>query len=453
MTNAEQRTAKFTLTITSIFTTLAGIAGCTTPNPNYRRPHADASVDPSGDPSAMPDSSPDPQTTIRVSPVGNDFADGLAGPVRTIKRAIELASGNSTILAISIDAGTYGLAHGESYPYVVPEGLKILGKSGAVLAGTNTEAGLVLNTGSIQNLELEGFRTAVHVRGVATVTKLTVRASQLGLLIGGTAKLTANDLTFVGDSACKNVGLQALGQAQVIIDTLRSAETLSVEARDQAVVSITKGTVTSSSSKCDSLMIANGKSLVLSESYMSGGFHGITVGFDSKEVEVTLANTTISDTTGPAIFGSPRSFKMTGGELRNSWKGADIIGGTQVFINVAVKGMIGAGIITSNGSEPASIKLRGCTITGNDTGVVTDSTTSDFGSAADPGNNTIKNNRFINVDNPFFPVTITAVGNVWSPGVQGSNAEGKYRAQTILGPVPSVEFTNFGLEEGSSLQF
>src|SRR5262245_9243883 len=80
-------------------------------------------------PDAATDSALDspPGVTVQVSTTGDDGSDGIARPVKTLKRAFALAVADGRITQISLDSGTYSAANGESFPYTVPANLKVTG--------------------------------------------------------------------------------------------------------------------------------------------------------------------------------------------------------------------------------------------------------------------------------------------------------------------------------------
>lgn len=426
------------------------VVGCTVANPKYcpDKKCPDAGAQP------VDGSMPDPKTTIRVSLGGNDAADGLSSPVKTLKRAISIATSNGAIKTIRLETGKYSAANGETYPYTVPAGITILGDPGTVLAGTNNEIGFVVETGSLTNLEFNDFTTAIHTKGTATLDSVVVRTSKVGVLADGSAKVTAKGLTFTGDAKCTTVGVLAAGTAQVIVETFSSADVLSVDHRDQAVVSISKGTITSKGSGCDPLVKASGKSLTLGDTVISGGSNGIYQYGSNGILEITLLNTIIADSEGYAIRGDGHVLRMTGGEIRTT--GVTLTGGTSSFTNVGIKGSPVHAVLVNPGPEPARTTLRGCTILRNTLGVMVFTGAIDFGTAADPGNNTFRENPYFNlvvggIDSSEI-LSVTAVGNSWNAGRQGANSEGKYGPQLIQGPVTRVDGNNFAILNGSSIQ-
>ena len=81
---------------------------------------------------------------VEVSTTGNDANDGISQPVKTLKRGLGIALANGQIATVSVAAGRYDAANGETFPYTVPGGITIDGPAGggAILAGSGSEPGL-----------------------------------------------------------------------------------------------------------------------------------------------------------------------------------------------------------------------------------------------------------------------------------------------------------------------
>lgn len=126
-----------------------------------------------------PGDSPAPGITVHVSPSGDDANDGLTQPVKTLKRAIAIAGTNTTITMIALDAGSYRAAMGETFPYTVPANVTIAGPAtgGAVLVGSTVEDGLKIDTGGLQDLEMDNFTVAVTVTGRVELAGIHVKNS------------------------------------------------------------------------------------------------------------------------------------------------------------------------------------------------------------------------------------------------------------------------------------
>lgn len=407
---------------------------CTTPNPNYCRNHncLDAEAG----------------RVIRVSVTGDDAADGMAAPVKTLKHAIELATSNGAINTISLDVGRYSAANGETYPYTIPANVTIRGATGTVLAGTSADDGLIIETGTLDNIELDDFKTAVHAKIAVTVTDVTVKTSSIGVLADGEATVIASRFTFAGTN-CPDTGLWAKESSQISVDTFVATGSIAVNVADQASGSIANSSLTDAPA-CTRIT-ATGKSLAISNTQIIGG----GVDLEGLQLEVTLDNTTIADTSGDAIQGRAHVFRMTGGELRNNGRGgAEVFGGVYTFTNVGIKGNPVFGIYLQSGTEPGTIAMHGCAITGNGShGVYLFAGASgDFGTAANPGNNTFRNNAGVGLNIDTNASAVTAVGNIWTANVQGADSDGKYPAALKTGGVAFSAGNNYAFQDGSTLQ-
>jgi hypothetical protein len=80
-------------------------------------------------------------------------------PVKTLKHAIELAAASPQIAQIILASGTYSASSGETFPYIIPSGLTVVGPSdgSAILAGNKTGPGLTVDAGGLQSIELQDF--------------------------------------------------------------------------------------------------------------------------------------------------------------------------------------------------------------------------------------------------------------------------------------------------------
>lgn len=361
----------------------------------------------------------------------------MAAPVKTLRQAIALANKNTEIKTIRLNAGKYDLANGEAFPYAVPAGVKLVGAPGVVFAGTAVETGIVIDTGAIENIQLEYFKIAIRVTGKAQLANITVKKSGAGVSAVGVANLSASGLTFIGTGTenCTSFGLAAHDTARVTVDNLVASDVIAVSGFEQSAITISNGNVAKTHGCTLGLMQAFGKSFVLTDSMLSGGSHGIFLN-DTSGLQATLTNTIVANAkTG--IVGTALVFDMTNGELRNnSDTGASFSGGTFTFTNVSVKGNPGHGITISSQLAPGTITLRGCSVTENGKGIgVLQGATGDLGTAAKPGNNTIRDNALVGLTLEASNRT-SAVGNTWIPGVQGADVQGKYGPQSFTGNLP-----------------
>jgi Protein of unknown function (DUF1565)/Right handed beta helix region len=387
-------------------------------------------------------------TTILVATTGNDANDGVTGPVRTVKRALGLATADTSITGISIAAGRYDAANGESFPYSVPSEITMSGPAGggAVLAGSGGEPALMVASATLINLEFESFAVATIVTETSTLSNLRVRSS--GIAIRGE---TASDLTIdhvdVTGATC-STGVELNGAAKATVDTA-STRMLghTFDLHDRSTLALTNSTLTGDPACNDpsldhaSVNVGTSGAVTIDSTLIDGGYRGISL---SATTSVTLANTTIRNVTDDAIVGNA-NVTITGGELSNNGRaGIETAGGTWSLTNVALKND-GVMAIYIQGD---ALTMRGCTVTGNPMfGVYIFGGTADLGTASSPGGNTFQGNGLVGVDLDATSgtVTVPAVGNTWRPNVQGADAQGHYSAGTVTGPVARNPDDNFAI--------
>lgn len=395
--------------------------------------------------------------TVHVTTTGDDTRDGVTGPVKTLKRAIAIANGNGAITAITLAAGKYGAANGESFPYAVPANVTLAGDpaGGTILAGTAGE-GLTLDTGELHDLELRDFGVAIKATGTAALSNVRVHTSIVGVSVETAAKLKVTKLDLVGTAAaCSNVGMQVQGAGQLTVTglTARAVATVLRQA-DSSSVSIATATLTGDAACTTSALVVNGASFKLTDVTIDGGQDGIAF---SGSTTATLTNTTIANVKRDAIVGRVKTGRITGGELRNNGRaGMEVITGTWTLTNVGIKGNPVMGIYLQGGGAdtPGTLTMRGCTVTGNGNGIyLFDFAIADLGTASNPGNNTLQNNVNIGlvIDGNNGDRTIHAAGNTWRPDVQGANAQGKYGA-ALMNAVAKTDRNNFAIQAGWRLQ-
>lgn len=406
----------------------------------------------------LPGDASAPGLTVHVSPTGDDINDGLTQPVRTIKRAIGIAAASGERATIALAAGQYGATTGELFPSTVPLDVTIAGPAGggAILVGSKVETGLVLDTGKLQNLEFEDFAVAITARGTGELANVRVRTSGIALREETTAKLTVSNLDIMGAAGACAKGIELNGNAELTAtDLVTRALGTTVLARDQGAANLSRATVSGDSSCMSAVFdIKSNRSLTLSESLVDGGYFGITLLATGMPTHAMLTNVVIRNTKASAMTGRNAVVQMIGGELsygKNS--GLDISSGNWTLTAVAIK-QNSLGIYTQN----STLIMRGCMVTGNRGGVdLGFSSSADFGTIADPGNNIFQNFSGIEL---YIEATgaatgsVDAVGNTWKPAVQGANDQGKYSVGTVIpGPVGGGPNDNFVIaNQGWSLR-
>jgi len=140
---------------------------------------------------------------------------------------------------------------------------------------------------------------------------------------------------------------------------------------------------------------------------------------------------------------------MIGGELTSTTgSGAQLGLGTWSFTNVKIHQNKDLAFYLQN----ADLVLRNCQIIDNGWGIdVFQGSTADLGTVASPGGNVFQRNKAGSIFAES-PARVNAVGNTWSPNVQGADANGKYSITEIIsGPVTAPDNGNYGIANGSSL--
>jgi hypothetical protein len=204
--------------------------------------------------------------------------------------------------------------------------------------------------------------------------------------------------------------------------------------------------------------VTSDASFTLNDSLLDGGPTGVLMnppvaGFLATISSTTIRNMKVNAIGGGAPIGVPLTFQMTGGEVsNNAGTAVDLGDGTWTFTNVTMRQNSALAVYLQN----AHLIMRGCTITGNGSGIdVFNNSTADLGTPLSPGNNTFQGNTAISLalDGASGGATlVNAVGNTWNPRRQGTDDDGHYpTTETITVPVPFVSGNNFTIDAGWSL--
>lgn len=428
------------------------VTACGFPRPaDVPGPADDGGVDASG-PSRV---------TVQVSNAGDDANDGMSKPVKTLKRAIAIAGTNTEITTIVLAAGRYVAGSGETFPYLVPANVTIVGPmgGGAILVGTRTENGLTIDTGKLQDLELEDFQVAITGTGAALLTNLKVRTSMLAIRGETTARLIIDNLDIVGSVDACGSGVVLKGSADLLVTTLVTRGLQSVlVATEPSTTEIRNADITGDP-RCvgGAFSVSTGKIFKLSDSIVVGYYNGIlSSGGSQSPTQLSVTRTTFRNITSLALSGgSGVVLNMIGGAfLNNSRATVEVIGGMWNFANVLFQGNEAPLYIQGTPSEVALLTMRGCTITGNSYGIsLSDRSAADLGTSGSPGNNTFQGNLQLGISLQGVVGVVNAVGNIWNPGVQGADSNGRYLSSTTInGPIAAVVGNNYAIFDGSSLQ-
>lgn len=181
-----------------------------------------------------------PGGTVYVDPNGDDGNIGRAAdPVRTLKRALQLAAAYPAVMTVTLSDGTY--AAGEAFPYTLGRSLLIQGQSqgGTVLSAgsqdgfalTNPSAGGGTVRAYLQDLTLDAAGTGLSLpTGTeAVITRVTclhatpcvLAGEAIGVLPGPGGTLSMRSSRLTGDGV--GSGLILVGGSHRIDDTTVSA--------------------------------------------------------------------------------------------------------------------------------------------------------------------------------------------------------------------------------------
>jgi hypothetical protein len=413
------------------------------------------SIDASTSVDASIDAPEQPGTVLHVSPSGDDANDGLTKPVKTLKRAVGLAAANQEIRTIVLATGRYSTAGGETFPYAVPANVTIVGPTGggAILVGTTTEIGMVLDTGALKDLELEDFSVAIAATGMASLTNIRVRTSTTAVRAETAASLTVDNLDIAGEVGACATGIELNGGAALSAARLATRNLgRSLVARDRSTATVTMANVAGLVS-CTMIVISvtSTSMFSLSDSLLDGGFVGVTIDSPmiSAPTRATLLNTTIRNMDSHGLGIGNAVGEMRGGELSSTRStNFTTIGGDWKLSDVSIANAnVGAFV------QEARLVIRNCTISGNGVGIALSlSARGDFGTASDLGNNVITTTQMGLLVEGGVNGPTQAVGNTWKP-VQGASGQGKYSVGTlIVGPIEGVSGNNFNVASGQSIQ-
>ncbi|THF87197.1 DUF1565 domain-containing protein [Deinococcus sp. KSM4-11] len=450
-----------------------------------------------------PSSGPPAATQLYVDPAnGLDGNPGSqARPFKTIRAALGAAS-TGTVKTVVLVAGTYDGASGETWSYTVPDGVTLkANSSGVLLAGLQGKSALTLaGHAALNYLTLRGFDVAVQAAGgTPTLTGVTLQENKVGLKFSGSAQATLTDLTVTGAASFSpgdTLGTLLLADtAQATLNNAALHDTFPSYVSDQAKVSLVGG---SASGLGSAVFRLRGSARLTCQDFSAKDMSSSQTALELSEAssaDLNKCSYALKDGAGSATFAFVSgSSQLTATEvsvygdldleLRDPTTHADVTGGFLGRINssglLTINGsrlnqlIIGGGaatvtaaIINNSGGVAlylggGHLKLRSSTVTattpsGTTEGILVSNTTGivapDLGTAADPGGNTLSGS-----DGPGLevdaPVQVSAVGNTWTPGIQGADASGQYGSTLIAGPTGNrTKDFNYYLVSGSSVRF
>lgn len=402
-----------------------------------------------------------PGTTIQVAGTGDDSNDGITKPIKTLKHAIGLASQSHQITNIVLASGRYSTLSGETFPYTLPADVTVRGSAGGgtIFAGSNSEAGIMVDGAALQDLEFEDFTVAIAATGAARLADIRVRTKMTAVRAETAGRLVIDNLDITGAATACATGIALNGAADLVATTLvtRGLGT-TLNAKDQSTVSITSLNVTGDPTCVSTVLRASNKTFTLQDGFVDGGYGGLALTPVSTSQQAVITNTVLRNLRSAALVGSPgtggtATMMMTGGEISNSGGfGIELYHGSWSFTNVAINEDSTAGIFLL-GIGPqllSTLRMRGCTVRGNEQAIhLEDWTTADLGTVDNPGNNSFLSSTSVGLDvaGSAGPTQINAVGNTWRPSRQGADSGGKYTnpAGPITGPVTIVAGNNYAI--------
>ncbi|HEX2865293.1 MAG TPA: DUF1565 domain-containing protein [Deinococcales bacterium] len=420
---------------------------------------------------AAPGGTPAASASIAINPIpalyvdaagGLDSNDGTqAHPFKTLGKALTTVRPGGNVVLL---AGTYSGASGETWGYDVPAGVSIRANTDGVILSTISPATPGLNFlggGELRFVTMNGFAPAVAAhQGSLALTGVTANSTatdQKGLVADGTAGVSLTDCTF----ATRGGALTLAGNASLsMTNGLLAGPGWVLEAADSVHATLTNVEIN-----------GNGKDTPMD----IGG-----------TAALTLKNVNLHDEASYAIYmrnGQP-SLTVNGGTFRNTShqayvidleEGSATVDGAQFDqVGTALGARDSQASVSntnvSNGTGPAfslsgtaRFKLRSSNLYGNSSGVAINAATvtADLGTAADPGGNTIQDNKTAtasfgaNLVGDWGATTVLqAVGNTWNANTQGSDADGHYPAGLVLcGTVAETGVVNYWCGQTNQIQF
>ena len=329
-------------------------------------------------------------------------------------------------------------------------------------------------------LNLGGSVKAVMTPALLANGRYTVLANAFGgplVNLSGTAELLIQggiiDFSNFGQGSYGPGMLSTVGSSKLTLDavTVRNLKQQAFVITGSAGVTLRNGTVidrVGDAGDCGAgaaIVVAEHGTLTMDHATVSNGPNAAicVTGSTAPLPTIQLTQSTISGMAGSAIStttGTSADAQLTadGLALINNgraitWTGTSAAASITLS-NMTITGNTAGGMTLSNGT----IKLRGSTVTGNgaEGGVsLYGSPSVDLGTPASPGGNTIKGNSGAQINSFVAPgQTVDAVGNIWTPSVQGADANGRYSLPPAFAPVPKTGPTtgaNYQIYSASTL--
>jgi hypothetical protein len=305
----------------------------------------------------------------------------------------------------------------------VPSNVTILGPAGggAVLAGDRTGPGIVIDSGGLQDLDLQDFTVAISTNGTVTVKNIRILTNMIGVQAESGTHLTIDKIDITGAVNACATGIVLNGGASLAASTLATRKLgVTLLASDNSVGTLTGATVTGDPACAVAMIrVSSSGAFALRDSLLdggrtgTGGRSGVSIGSPDGNPpgQVSLENITVRNVDVDALGVGNATVSMTGGELSHVRQtGLEIVGGHCALLGVSISNS-GAAFYAQDGT----LAMRGCTIFGNafggDLGL---NTIGDLGTQTNPGNNVFNNagiGLLLEGSNGAQPVQ--AVGNTW----------------------------------------
>jgi hypothetical protein len=398
-----------------------------------------------------------PGTVVRVQPDGNDNNDGYIKAVKTLKRALAIASPGQTI---ELAANRYDAALGESFPGKVKPRVTIRGVKGggAILVGSGAEIGLELTAARVLDVELEQFKTGIQVSGAVELVGVRIRSTGVGVAVLS-GRFVGKDMQITGVAGVScNTGIALADSATADItsyDSLLLGTSLRIG--PGATATVTGGTLGGVPTCPNAVVVEDaGANATLSKVVIENGKTGVNalgrVALNDGEVRACSLN---------GIDGSPTTLAVVGTKVVGNMRGAIECTGADISLEAAeVVGNKSFGIYLQDSATAVSkLRMRNTVVKdngGNGVYLFGKGFPVDLGTLGAPGGNTFIGNSGVglNVDtqgslNPI----VQAVGNTWRASTQGSDAAGKYGMRLVAGGVATVALQNYATATGRNIQF
>jgi hypothetical protein len=419
----------------------------------------------------------DAEGRLFIGPGGFDAATGTRdNPFGTLAGAVAKAKAGNTIVFL---AGNYTLP-GLDDAITIPDGVDIVADEPrlVVLSGAGDTLLDLAGDTSIDGIRFSGFATVVKATsddGSVTVTNSVFDScppdgSTSVVEVGGGASVTLTgdathdwgdcpafgSVTGSGTLAFDGGQLHFTGDAEPALfsASLSGKLTLSnliatdgnrpvVLLADSARATIASATLSTLGS--DAIVLGGEASLDVTNTDVAlGSASGADACIRSNvsgTSSLTLAHSLLHDCPAGILGTAPSTVSLTDTELYGlSASGLDLMGGIgTVHIDTSSFHDDGTRAVRFGGGS-VQLTVRGTTVTTVPTGFELDGDASsswDFGTLADPGGNTLTATTSSLVLGS--STSVTAVGNTWTPSVQGADSAGQYAA---TGPSSTLEVTS-----------